>query len=239
MDTRFWGPSGWKLLHAITSQYPIKPTESDKVTYHIFFNTLPVILPCIYCRQSLTNYYDKVPITKRLDNNTLPLDNRNSLKYWLYTIHNLVNDKLRGQGLISTPNPEFNNIIDKYQSNNYQDGWDFLYAVVLNYPEEEGLVTSLQRQNYTLFFNYLPEVIKDPILQVKLSEFYNNNPVLYFIADRDPLTKWLYALERNCTNCKSCFSKRCRQIEKYRAGCKGNSKEDKKPTCRRIKPSKR
>ena len=39
MDTRFWGPSGWKLLHGITSQYPIQPTEIDKAAYNIFFTT--------------------------------------------------------------------------------------------------------------------------------------------------------------------------------------------------------
>ena len=235
MDTRFWGPSGWKLLHSITSQYPLYPGDKDKETYHIFFRTLPFILPCIYCRMSLSDYYQKIPITEKIDAVGYPLDSRHNLNYWLYTIHNLVNDKLRGQGLIKTPNPEFKVMNRKYAGKDYQDGWDFLYAIVLNYPDNTELISSQQRQNYTLFLNYLPSVIQDSNLRESLSDFYKENPVIYYTKDREPLTKWLYALEKTCTNCKSCFTKRCRQVERYRAGCKGNSKYDKKPTCRRIK----
>ena len=30
MHPEFWGPSGWKFLHYVTFQYPIKPTVNDK-----------------------------------------------------------------------------------------------------------------------------------------------------------------------------------------------------------------
>ena len=37
MDTRFWGPDGWKLLHSIVEGYPSRPTPENKATYKNFF----------------------------------------------------------------------------------------------------------------------------------------------------------------------------------------------------------
>ena len=86
MDTRFWGPSGWKLLHLITFDYKYSPENA--VTYAQFFETIPYILPCKFCRASLTDYYREHPF-KTQDSLTKNLD----LKRWLYNIHNCVNDK--------------------------------------------------------------------------------------------------------------------------------------------------
>ena len=33
MLTSVWGPSMWHTLHAISFNYPVKPTKEDKVTY--------------------------------------------------------------------------------------------------------------------------------------------------------------------------------------------------------------
>ena len=33
MDTKFWGPSGWKFLHLVAYTYPNNPTENNKITY--------------------------------------------------------------------------------------------------------------------------------------------------------------------------------------------------------------
>ena len=54
MDTRFWGPDGWKLLHSITENYPTVPDKKNKDLYRKFFLSLPYVLPCVYCRKSLT-----------------------------------------------------------------------------------------------------------------------------------------------------------------------------------------
>ena len=99
MDTRFWGPSGWKILHIITYGYPTNPTVEDKQHYGLFFNSLKYILPCKYCRNSLTKFYKQIPIEENLES-------RDTLTLWIYNIHNKVNNKLRKQGLIKTPNPK-------------------------------------------------------------------------------------------------------------------------------------
>ena len=33
MDTKFWGPDCWNLLHCITQNYPESPSEYSKKNY--------------------------------------------------------------------------------------------------------------------------------------------------------------------------------------------------------------
>ena len=130
MDTRFWGPSGWRLLHLITFTY--EPSQAEKVGK--FFETLPYVLPCKFCRCSLTEYMDEDPIQ---------LTSRNTLTKWLWRIHNKVNDKLRGQGLATAqePNPPFDTVKKVYEERVDQgcikaefEGWDFLFSIAENHP---------------------------------------------------------------------------------------------------------
>ena len=108
MDTRFWGPSGWFFLHNLANNYSNHPSKEEKNNYKIFFNTLPVVLPCIYCRRSLKSYYEELPLDDHY------LKNREHLSEWLYLIHNKVNDKLIGQGLIEDKKPSLDRVMDKY-----------------------------------------------------------------------------------------------------------------------------
>lgn len=139
MDTRFWGPPGWRLLHLLTFQY--NPT-TQKSAMRRFLETLPYILPCKYCRASLTDYYRELPITNAV------LESQDSLSKWLYAIHNKVNDKLRSQGLTTTPNPTYASV-ERYYKTWIDDGglpihagWDFLFAIAYNHPKEASRHTS-------------------------------------------------------------------------------------------------
>ena len=131
MDTRFWGPSGWRLLHLITFAYePQKQKEAVKT----LFEVLPYVLPCKFCRYSLTEYMEKEPLGPALKT-------RSSLTKWLYLIHNHVNQKLRGQGLTSDTDPPFTDVQKIYEeriamgcSQVEFDGWDFLFSVAENHP---------------------------------------------------------------------------------------------------------
>ena len=108
MDTRFWGPSGWKLLHSIAYTYPKKPTFDNKRNYGIFFNNLKNVLPCKYCRISLKKFIKNLPIEPYLSS-------RNKLRTWIYHIHNKVNNKLRRQKLLKTPNPKLKEVDKMYR----------------------------------------------------------------------------------------------------------------------------
>lgn len=131
MDTRFWGPSGWRLLHLITFSYS---PERDKKNVCAFFNTLPYILPCKFCRTSLSDYMMEDPIEGVCD---VPLE----LQKWLWRIHNKVNAKLRKTGLTKVEDPPFSEVATIYKEKLEQgcsrtvfDGWDFLFSVAENHP---------------------------------------------------------------------------------------------------------
>jgi Erv1 / Alr family len=137
MDTRFWGPSGWKLLHLITFDY----SETNAKIYADFFETLPYILPCKFCRASLTDYYREYPFKKDGQ-----LDTSLDLKRWMYDIHNCVNDKLRKQGLNPNRDPKYSQVkkfYEKWQKCDSQQHlntfWDFLFAVGYNHPRESTI----------------------------------------------------------------------------------------------------
>jgi hypothetical protein len=130
MDTRFWGPSGWKLLHTITFAYKV----SDKVAVKEFFQMLPYVLPCKYCRTSLAGYMDTYPLEGALES-------RETLTLWLWKIHNEVNAKLRNQHLVKTSDPPFEAVQKYYKqfialgcSRTEFPGWDFLFSVADLHP---------------------------------------------------------------------------------------------------------
>jgi len=125
MDTRFWGPSGWKLLHLIVAS----PMEDRSKTVK-WFCLLPFVLPCKYCRASLHEYYRSQPPTEAL------FANPETAGKWLYDIHNRVNEKLRNQGLLTKRNPSWISVRKIYStmSKNLCDtspllGWDFMTSI--------------------------------------------------------------------------------------------------------------
>ena len=82
MNQNIWGPQMWFVLHTITFNYPIKPTETDKTNMNNFFLSLKPILPCMYCRKNYERHLKEKPIR---------LNSRKDLVYWLIDIHNEVN----------------------------------------------------------------------------------------------------------------------------------------------------
>lgn len=127
MDTRFWGPSGWRLLHMVAFQAP----NLNSKAVHTFFETLPYVLPCKFCRASLSDYIASDPIPTNTDD----------YAKWLFRIHNRVNGKLREQKLITTKDPSwleikqhYTDLLNKPCTETTMKGWDFLYSVAYTTP---------------------------------------------------------------------------------------------------------
>jgi hypothetical protein len=127
MDTRFWGPSGWQLFHAIT--FTKGNTDSKKK----FFTAMKDVLPCKYCRESTNQFMKELPIP-------------NNIAFWLYELHNKVNEKLADQHEKDktvekpAPSPSFEEVVTKYhkilKSKEGILGRDFLFSVAYNYDPE-------------------------------------------------------------------------------------------------------
>lgn len=241
MDTTFWGPPAWVLLHTIAYNYI--PSDVNKETYKLFFENLQNILPCIYCRASYIEYISYEPIT-------LHLNNSKDLSLWLYKIHNLVNNKLRNQGLLKWENPTFDEIYKKYteEQDNIDKctiksksimGWNFLYCVAFVFPENGRSIAQTSHYNgYYVFFNTLGKVLPEKGgYRDTYNKYLQEYPILKYLESRDELKKWIYNLEITISEklklkCDE-FLKIEDEIENYRAGCSA-IKSDNKQTCRRI-----
>lgn len=134
MDTRFWGPSGWQLIHLIAAE----PAGHRSTAIRQWFTELEYVLPCKYCRASFHDYIRLQPLTKEI------LANTQAFGRWAYDIHNRVNEKLRGQGLLMTENPTWPEV-DKRYSDLHRSlckkspllGWDFMTSIAFTTPESD------------------------------------------------------------------------------------------------------
>jgi len=81
-----WGPRCWELLHAITFSYPQKPSQATQRAALNFFNSLPLLLPCIECGEHCK---------QKIKENPPDVRSRDTLSRWCVNLHNEVNKMLR------------------------------------------------------------------------------------------------------------------------------------------------
>ena len=233
MDTRFWGPSGWKLLHLITYGYPDKPSFQDRIDYGLFFNSLKCLLPCKYCRKSLIKFYRQLPIEEHLSSKT-------TLTEWLYHIHNKVNNKLRRQKLLKYSNPsktEVDKIYEPLINEPCQiPGWDFLYCMVFNFPKDKTSVSFDRINSYITFFNNLGKVIPCKPYSNEYQKTVKKDPIQNSLDTNETLVKWLYRI--NCKiddkmgHKKKNYNHLCKIYESHRAKACSKKSHKGKSTCR-------
>lgn len=221
MDTRFWGPSGWKLLHLIATVPVVYPD-----TVLRWFELLPYVLPCKYCRYSLSEYYEKLPLT------LATVKSPHAFSRWIYDIHNMVNDKLRSQGLLKTPNPPYEEVKRLYKTmaktacDSPMVGWDFLASIAYTTPTK-GVVSKpmpdIPSHSLTLSEQNRYNIISKEARIAALKEWWSllpaslpcrpwraawsralssRNPPLD--QGRGPVSCWLWDLESSVCSCLKC-----------------------------------
>jgi hypothetical protein len=127
MDTRFWGPSGWHFLHRIATA-PVNNTRAVKE----WIDLVEYVLPCKYCRASFHDYMRLQPLTLATVRNPARFGR------WMYDIHNRVNAKLRGQGLLTAKDPSWESVSAIYASPAVEFvGWDFLTSIAYSTPSAD------------------------------------------------------------------------------------------------------
>lgn len=257
MDTRFWGPSGWRLLHTIAFVAPELPCKDSEL--HTFFRNLPFVLPCKFCRASLVDYYAADPI---------PLQ-RSDFAQWMYRVHNRVNAKLREQGLLETRDPDWKTVKSVYKTfiaapctQGQMVGWDFLFSVAYTTPcpavvsspmpgapprstlttpelrNRWGVMSRTERLPYIqTWWSVLPRVLP---FESWRNAWNTAVPVAPDITSgRRAITSWLYKAEQAvCGALKAdmshtSFSGLCSELNTFSSGCGGRNKRMK--TCRAVK----
>jgi hypothetical protein len=246
MDTRYWGPSGWQLLHLIAARGASKS----------FWNTLPFILPCKFCRASLSEYYSE-----------LPIPNTNQDK-WLYKIHNKVNDKLRSQGQNIKPEPSLKEVLDHYNTlleqgctKTYFPGWELLFSIADNHPycspskpmpdtPSEVPETIEERNRYNMltpnerieqlkqFWTELEKAL--PFQEWQISWKNHARPIEKAIHNRKSALSWLWKILCGLDSDLQILSNQsfhglCKEVANHRSGCSTNKRAK---TCRRRKTRK-
>ena len=89
MLTSVWGPSAWHLLHTMSFNYPIEPTQEQKHHYRNFVLNLKNVLPCKYCRINLKTNLKELPLTMDC------MKSRDTFSRYIYNLHELINRKLK------------------------------------------------------------------------------------------------------------------------------------------------
>lgn len=259
MDTRFWGPSGWRLLHLITFQN--KTRLQDIQT---FFRRVAFVLPCKFCRASFTDYVAADPLPSSMTD----------MPHWLYRIHNRVNGKLREQKLVDAADPKWPEIQTRYHewiqapcSTQRLVGWDFFYSVAYTTPSntvpskpmpgappKEALKTAELRNRWNVlsreeripyiqeWWSLVPAVL--PFQEWRTA--WNKGLQAFGAAPvqqgRHKMTAWLYKMEQFiCAALQEAtphnsFQGLCSELSAFSSGC-GKSKRSK--TCRATKQTAR
>jgi len=254
MDTRYWGPSGWRLLHLISFSQSADPKNLIP-----FFWTIPYILPCKYCRKSFSENMEKEPI-----------DTAASPAKWLWAMHNKVNAKLRGQhvGHVGT-DPSFKAVKDIYEerldsgcSRTTFEGWEFLFCVaeahplsrqarnstpIQGHPPLETIMDPLERNRwnvmepeerlvyYTQFWKLLPSVLPFPEWTKAWKTASSMNDALC----RKECLKGLWVIRRHMETelellNRTTYSSLCKELQRHKSDC---SKSARGKTCRKKRPS--
>ena len=259
MDTRFWGPSGWRLLHLISFAAPDLP----KPALHTFFQNLPYVLPCKFCRASLADYYAVDPIPKDA------LD----FPQWLYRIHNRVNGKLRDQKLLETHDPQWKTVKKMYMdqllapcTKGRMVGWDFLFSVAYTTPcpavqsspmpgapPRHTLTTPALRNRWSVmtreerlpyirdWWTALPAVL--PLNEWRQAWLKYVPVVPSVLGGRRKITGWLYKAEQSmCAALKAeiphdSFTGLCSELNTFSSGC--GARNTRVKTCRAKKSNAR
>jgi len=254
MDTRYWGPSGWRLLHLISFS-----KSADPKNLIPFFWTIPYILPCKYCRKSFSENMEKEPI-----------DTAASPAKWLWTMHNKVNAKLRSQhvGHVGT-DPRFKAVEDIYEerlasgcSRTSFEGWEFLFCVaeahplsrqarastpIQGHPPIETIMDPLERNRwnvmepeerlvyYTQFWKLLPTVLPFP----EWTKAWKTASSMGEALCRKECLKGLWTIRRHMETelellNRTSYSSLCKELQRHKSDC---SKSARGKTCRKKRVS--
>lgn len=118
-----WGPHGWKFLHYITANYPVKPNAQDKLTFYNFFIHLQKVLPCEICSNNFKDHLLKYPLDDEA------LSSRDNFMKWLINIHNEAN-KSTGKKIIDIEYAK-KLIINKFDKYYYLKKYYFIIPLII------------------------------------------------------------------------------------------------------------
>lgn len=140
-NTRMWGPAMWHILHMISMNYPVRPSEADKQHYFEFITSLQHVLPCGKCRSNLTTNLQTFSLER-------DLASRHSFARFIYQLHLRVNWMLNKNPPIPVGFDELRLNYEKFRA----------YCPKNDVPQksEEGCTAAVQASNPKLIMYVVP-----------------------------------------------------------------------------------
>ena len=84
-NVKCWGPSMWTVMHTISLNHPIHPSNEEKKAVISFFNSLRIILPCQVCKEHFNQIIDRLPSIESA------VETQETLVHWVFNLHNAIN----------------------------------------------------------------------------------------------------------------------------------------------------
>ena len=91
LDPAIWGPAGWTFLHAITFEFPERPTYEERLSMSMLMWSVADLLPCQQCCHEFTSVLEEYSICPDCP---IIKGGRSVLAPWLVKVHNEVNERL-------------------------------------------------------------------------------------------------------------------------------------------------
>lgn len=148
MVTKMWGPICWSFLHIISFNYPVYPTDIDKINYQNYLEALGKVLPCKYCRDNYKKNLEKTGFGPDI------FTNRDTLSRYIYKLHNEVNKMLKKPKYLT-----YNNIRDRYE-NFRAHCVDGVPIIPKHDGKEKGCVKPLNGIKSKCVINIIPATVK-------------------------------------------------------------------------------
>jgi len=208
IDTRFFGPSAWRLFHYIAFHSKNPQT---------FLKNIGEILPCKFCRESTKRFISEMSVRGTLE----PTDPGK----WLYDLHNRVNNKLRTQcaddpNVVNPgPDPSFEEVKKMYDHEPKNIlGRDFLFSIAVNY---DGKTPHIQQRFLEQLSDVYPKDIKG---------YMKDHPPA--LESNKSYMKWMYGLLSSLGPVPT-YRGYVQRLMYYTSGCERKTYKGK--TCRRVK----
>lgn len=232
VDTAFWGPSAWQLIHLVAFSYPDKADSMLKRRYEMFFNSLKHVLPCRFCRESTTEFLEEPDLNLH---KAFP-----HLGRWSWKLHNRVNKKLRDQSKQDSnvvdpgADPSFESVQKKYDDLLSKPptaipGMDFLMSVAYIYPEKP---TSDHIQYHYDFLMTMRDVYPFPELRKKVQKYMDSKVMYDALQNRGALMRWTHGLFKSLNTRFPSYRSFLHRYAYYKSGCAKKTYRGK--TCRRL-----
>lgn len=139
MNSSKFGPIAWPLYFTIAEICAPKEWEDSTIEqFLLILSSNAMILPCMYCRDSFRIFFRVLDSRKWFQGplRLQPVTSASATEY-LFTLHNLVNQKLDKPWHFDRQTAVTSNILVDERSL-MKDMYEWLYILFLNYPETLG-----------------------------------------------------------------------------------------------------